>query len=767
MVVLIAEKPSVGQELARITRCGKGGDGFREGGRIEEGPLAGKECCVTWAIGHLVEIVQEPETAALHWKLENLPVIPDHFLLEPARKDRKSKSPDPGYVKQLKVIQRLFSKCEAIVNCGDAGREGEVIQRYIHRYVIEQDARCRKPVWRMWTSSMTDEALKNGLRDIRPSSEYDDLYEAGRMRNEADWMVGCNATEVLTIKANVKGMDGRRKTLSLGRVQTPTLALVCSRFLENQNFVPVPFWTVRLATESKGQPFTVRSERRFDTFGEAESLAKRCKVSLLTVDKVERKGRTENPPLLHDITSAQQEASKRYGLDPDQTLNIIQELYDAKLVTYPRTGSRFISKDVFATIPGRIANVADSIANPKLRAAAQSMAGLGLKGLNKRSVNDGKVTDHHALLIEKTRPGELTDRQRKIYDLIAQRMLEAFSEPCEMEVYSVHFTCAGEEFVASSMKVLKPGWRSVGGLQEQAVPAEEETDGKDGADEREKDQKLPELRQGDALGVKDAETVQGQTKPKPIYTMNTLLDAMKTAGKESDDDDIKAAMKDVGIGTPATRASIIKLLVEERKFIEKKKGQKVVPTKEGLEVYNLVKDMGIANVELTGRWEVALGMVADGKMAPGKFRSLIEEFTRKLCAQLMSVSSVGALSEAAASETIRCPLCGQPMRMFPDFVKCSNPECGVSMNRTVCQKKLPDKVLKTLIEDGKTPVLGGFVSKKGSTFSAALKRSVIEREGRRYFNADFDFDAAKKSASGGGGKPWKKGSGKPRASKNA
>lgn len=732
MIVLIAEKPSVGMELARITGCRDRHDGYMDGGHISNGPLNGEQCCVTWAIGHLIEIAQDEKTAALHWKIDNLPVIPDRFLLEPRKKDGK---PDPGYLKQLKIIRELFSRCKAIVNCGDAGREGELIQRYIHQWCIEQDPSCDKPVWRMWTSSMTDEALRKGLADIRPGEKYDPLYQAGRSRSEADWLVGVNATEALTLAVQ-RQVSGEKRVFSLGRVQTPTLALVCSRYLENKNFVPETFWTVRLMTEAKGESFVINSDKRFKAFEEANSVTTRCRNSMIEVTSVETKPKTIQPPLLHDITSLQQEASKRYGFDPDETLKILQKLYEDKLVTYPRTGSRFISHDVLSTIPGRIQTLTQH-SNAKIRAAALRLQAVGIGGLNRRSVNDGKVTDHHALIVEKTAPSSLSGKEEKIYNLVASRMLEAFSSPCECEVLSVKFTCASEGFATSSTKTLQPGWKSVLGEQP------ETTGDRKADDSEEQEQKLPDLKEGDMLPVKKAETVEGKTKPKPIYTMNTLLDAMKTAGKESDDDDVKAAMKDIGIGTPATRASIIKILMDTRRFIKKEKGEKVLPTETGLEVYNLIKDMDIANVEMTGRWEIALNLIADGKMDPSKFDTMIRTFTGQITSQIKETVIGDGLANAAHAEDVTCPRCGGRVKIWDQNARCTNKECGLNLNRTVWGKHLNESAVKHLLENGKTGLIKGFVSKDGKTFNARLKLVINEKDGRYYANVKPEFDDKK------------------------
>ena len=742
MITLIAEKPSVGMDLARITGCRTRKDGYMDGGH-----LAGQACRVTWAFGHLLEIAEDDRTASLHWKKENLPIIPAKFILRPRRgKDGK---PDPGVVKQLGIIKDLFATTDTIVNCGDAGREGELIQRYIYQWCGEQDARCLKPVQRLWISSLTDEAIHEGLRSLRPSSEFDNLYLAGKARADADWLVGINATEALTLHADIKDMSGRTKVLSLGRVQTPTLALVCARYNENRNFKPEEFFTVRLHTEYKGVRFHVTSEKKFKTFGEAESLAKRAGISLLQVTEAEHKAVTVKTPLLHDQTSAQQEAARRWGYTPAETLAVIQGLYERKILTYPRTGSRFISRDVLRTVPQRIATIAAHAQDPAIRAAALRMSSLGAGELGKRSVNDTKVTDHHALLVEKTDPGNLSGKELNIYNMIAERMLEAFGEPCETDVLSCTFTCAGETFKASSTRIVKPGWKAVRGVEadKPAAPAEGEIPDPDTAG----DQTLPELKAGDMLSVHKAETLRGHTKPKPLYTYTSLLEAMKTAGRDSDDDEVKAALKDIGIGTAATRAGIIEILMKTRRYI-KEEGKKIVPTETGMEVYNIVKDMAIADVAMTGRWETALAYIEDGKMQESVFRGNIEKFTGQIVGQIFSSTIGSGFARAAEAENITCPLCGAVMKVWETNVACTNKACGLSTRRTVAGKCLSPSTMKHLLENGKTGLVKGFRNKEGKSFDARLKLVIIEKEGRKYGNTEFVFDDKKFNNK----KPWKK-----------
>lgn len=721
MITLIAEKPSVGMELARITGCRNRHDGYIDGGYLN-----GEPCRVTWAIGHLVEIRQTPEEETRHWKIDNLPFLPDRFILTPRHNAKKE--PDPGIVKQLRVIEQLFASTTTIVNCGDAGREGELIQRYIYQYVGERNPACRKPVLRLWVSSVTDEALREGLSSLRPASEYDNLYYAAKCRSEADWLVGINATEALTLRVT-EGDAYNRRVYSLGRVQTPTLALVCRRFIENRDFKPEQYWRIRITTESRGTAFQVISDDKFDSYGEAESLRKRASIGMLKVTSVEKTQKTIPAPLLYDLTALQQDASRLYDMNPDETLNITQKLYESKLVTYPRTGSRFISHDVLKTIRSRIHNLADNSSNPQIHTAALRLSENDAR-LNTRSVNDTKVTDHHALLIEKTAPGTLSAKEQRIYDLIALRMCEAFSPSCETEVYSCRFECADHGFSASSTRVLVTGWKSVRG--------EEKKDSKQTDPDTLPEQSLPELQEGMLLPVNKAESVQGQTKPKPLYTMDTLLEAMKTAGKATDDDEIKAALKDIGIGTPATRAAIITGIMDVRKYI-KKDGKKIIPTESGMEVYQMVKDLSIASVDLTGRWEIALTMIADGQMQHTDFDSRIRLFTKQITQQILSIPIADSIRQAAQAENITCPCCGAVVKVWDNNARCTNGDCGLYMNRTMFGKKLSENAAKQLLETGQTNFIKGFVSKSGNTFNARLKLEITEKDGRKYANGKPEF----------------------------
>lgn len=591
MVTIIAEKPSAARDLARIVGATVRCDGY----------LTGNGYNVTWAFGHLVSIFAPEAEGA--WFIGNLPILPPQFFLQAGMSEKGGrKAADEGYVKQLGIIRKLFDESEYIINAGDAGREGELIQRYIYAYVG-----CSKPVKRLWTSSLTDAAIKEGLANLMDSKDFDNLYYAGKARNEADWLVGINATRALTL---VSG--GRGKLLSLGRVQTPTLAMVCKRYLENKDFVPQTFWNLKVAARKDGTAFAATAkERYYDVEKLNADIEKIAAAGQMTVTKMEKKERALQPPYLHDLTSLQKEANRKYNLSAQDCLDIAQSLYEKKLLTYPRTGSKFIPDDVYAKVPGLI----ELQGGHRLYGqAARAMAG---QKLNRHSVDKTKVTDHHALLPTEIMAIGLSDLEQKVYDLVVVRMLEAMSPQCDMLSTSVEFDAAGVSFGARGNVILKPGWK--------AVQKEK--------DEDEDNQQLPSFTVGEVIKILKIKPFEGKTKPRPLHTEASLLEAMEHAGKEVDENDLKDALKDVGIGTPATRASEIETIMK-RGYVRKEK-KSLIPTDLGLEVYEKVKDSYIADVRLTGQWEKALSDIVDGKTSPIAFDKSIRRFTVALTDELL------------------------------------------------------------------------------------------------------------------------------------
>lgn len=695
MKVIIAEKPTVAREIAAIVGAKSRQDGFLEGNGY----------AVTWAFGHLVGLVMPQAYGIEGFKAENLPILPNPFILKPRQtKEGKTYKDDPGAVKQLGVIKSLFSKADRIIVATDAGREGELIFRYIYLYLG-----CKKPFDRLWISSLTDRAIRDGLQNLRPGTEYDNLYASAKARSEADWLVGINASQALAIAAG-------RGVWSLGRVQTPTLAIICSRYLENKAFTPQTYFQLKLHTAKEATLFSALSTDKFDTRADADTLyAAVMDAASVQVVQVERKEVKQQPPLPYDLTALQKEANSKHGFSADKTLNIAQGLYESKLITYPRTGSRYISSDILPEIPALIAGLT------KYPRFAECAAAMDTGSLNTRSVDDKKITDHHAIIPTENLPGELSAEQRTIYEMIAGRMLEAFSPVCRKENTVAVLQCAGKDFTARGTLIHSAGWQKVFGHQDE---------------EKEDDTTiLPEISEGDTLPVKGCDVLEKQTKPRPIHTESTLLAAMESAGKEVEDEAEREAMKEGGIGTPATRAAIIETLFA-REYIRREK-KSLVPTDKGLSVYGVVKDIKIADVAMTGGWELALSKIAAGEMDAFTFHRGIEVYASQITTELLSAKIEGTGSRAGAT----CPRCGQPIVFYPKVAKCQNPDCGLMVFRSIAQKELSDGQLTDLFGKGKTGLIKGFKGKSGKPFDAAVT-----------FDADFKtvFDFPKKKQGGQG-----------------
>ena len=551
---MIAEKPSVAKDIARIIGATQRNDGY----------LSGNGYMVTWAFGHLMQLAMPEAYGVANFRRESLPIIPADFQLIPRQvKAEKGYKADPGVLKQLKVIKEVFDQCDRIIVATDAGREGELIFRYIFHYLS-----CHKPFVRLWISSLTDRAIREGMENLQPGERYDNLYLAAKSRSEADWLIGINATQALSVAAG-------QGVFSLGRVQTPTFMMICDRYLENKNFVPTKFWQLKASTASGGIGFTAQSTARWEQQPEAIAALQRAKdAGQLVVKSVERKETAQDPPLLYDLTTLQKEANTKLNFSADKTLSIAQSLYEKKVMSYPRTGSRYISEDVFEEMPERIALLERY---PRFAGYAAVLNGTTL---NRRSVNDGKVTDHHALIVTENLPGELSKDERAVYELVAGRMLEAFSGKCVKDVTTALLSAGDTGFTVKGAVMKTAGWR--------AVFSEQDTEDEDTAT-------LPPLQEGQTLPLSGVDLLEKQTKPKPLHTESSLLAAMENAGKELEDAELKASLKDAGIGTPATRAAIIETLFARQYIVREKKN--LVPTDKGLAVYKIVKDKKIADVE--------------------------------------------------------------------------------------------------------------------------------------------------------------------------
>ena len=718
MKTIIAEKPSVAKEIAHIVGAGK----------REEGYMQGNGYYVTWAFGHLVQPAM-PETYGMKgFHAENLPVIPDPFVLVPRQvKTENGYKPDAGVLAQIKIIGKLFDSSERIIVATDAGREGELIFRYLYEYLG-----CKKPFDRLWISSLTDSAIREGLANLRNGKEYDNLYHAAKARSEADWLVGINGTQALTIAAG-------RGTYSVGRVQTPTLGMVCERYWEHKRFESKPFWQVHFGVvdADSGNILKFTSANRWTDKATATDIYNKVKdTGSAIITKVTTKRKVEKAPLLYDLTTLQKEANSQHGFTAEHTLSIAQKLYEAKFITYPRTSSRYISDDVFATLPKLFKNLENhSEYGEKVKLLPCS------EDYSKNSVNAAKVTDHHALLITENAAIGLFKDEKIVYDMILCRMIEAFSADCIKDITSVSAQVDHEiEFGISGSIIRQTGWRALS-LKEKNNRLDKDADA---TDNEVKDQVIPNWQEGQHITFSGCTITEGKTKPKPLHTESTLLAAMETAGKEIEDDTMRQAMKDCGIGTPATRAAIIETLLKREYMVRQQK--KLVPTEKGLALHSVVKNMAIANVEMTGKWEAELAKIERGEASADGFTHSIEGYTREITAELLGCDRLFSHKDSGC----QCPKCKHgTMQFFGKVVRCSNKECGMPVFKQVAGKLLTDADITDLLTKGKTRTLNGFTSKQGKSFSAAIAFD-------ENFNTKFVFAERKTAEKRGNVKRYKK-----------
>ena len=667
---IIAEKPSVARDIARIVGANSKQDGYMEGSGY----------VVTWAMGHLITLAMPEAYGFSAYKAEDLPIRPNPFqlIVRQVRKEKEYMSA-PAALKQLKVIRSCFDKADRIIVATDAGREGELIFRYIYQHLG-----CRKPFDRLWISSLTDKAIREGLSNLKLGSSYDNLYYSAKARSEADWLVGINASRALSI--------ARKGGYSLGRVQTPTLAMVCRRYIENRDFSSVPYWKLSVFTEKEGMSLKAVGCKDYENEALAQTaLATLRSQSQLTVETVTRKVTHTAPPLLYDLTALQKEANRCHGFSADKTLSIAQSLYEKKITTYPRTGSRYISEDVFEEVPALLRKIRETLPTP----------------LNRHSVDNAKVTDHHAIIPTGETPSGLSADEATVYQMVSNRFVEAFSPDSEEERMQVRFTDGTNTFTWKACRQISLGWKAVQKSKE--VEAEKEEDGKEQILSS-----LPDLTEGEVLPLVSDEITEHKTKPKPLYTEAALLSAMENAGKEVKEDDKRKAMAECGIGTPATRANIIETLIL-RDYIRRDK-KSIIPTEKGLAVYKIVKDKKIANAEMTGSWELALAAIEAGKMPSDKFSQGINSYVSTICEELLSLTP-----EQKSYSVYRCPKCGQQsVGIYAKVAKCRYETCGFHVFREVCGILLSEDNIRDLISSGRTPILKGLTSKVGKKFNARL-----------------------------------------------
>src|SRR5438105_9833761 len=706
--LVIAEKPSVGRDLAAALP-----------GRFEksEAYLESDEYVVTWAVGHLVELA-EPEDydeRLKKWRMADLPIVPDSFKLRP--RDAKSK-------KQLTAIRKLLARkdVDRVINACDAGREGELIFAYIY-----ESLGADKPVQRLWISSMTKQAIREGFERLRPGDQLAPLEAAARSRSEADWLVGMNATRAATIR----GRAWVGGVVSLGRVQTPTLAMIVKREREIQVFVPEPYWLVRAAFEPPYDGLWFEGdETRLKEGARADGIVERVSGKDGEVESVERKEQSERAPLLYDLTSLQRDANRRFGFSARRTLQAAQSLYEGKkAITYPRTSSRFLSGDLVPQLKPTAATL-----EPIAEYAGAARYVLGLKQLPLgRVVNDARVDDHHAIIPTDVEHDvtEFTPDERRVFDLVARRFLAVFHPPARYARTTVVTLVEGERFRTRGKVTLEAGWRGVYGLvsDEERKAQEEEGEG-EGVE-------LPELRQGQRVRCVTAASEAKETKPPPRYTEATLLSAMETAGKLVEDEELREAMKEPGLGTPATRAETIETLIR-REYVERA-GKDLQATPKGLQVVTMLEEHRLTSPELTGNREERLGDIEHGSGDRDAFMKEIEGFTRATVEQIAALDKEKLRPERV--ELGPCPRCGETIRENSRAFGCTSwksreePGCGFVIWKRIAGRTITPEVARQLLEEGRTrEVLSGFRSKAGKPFRARL---VLNGEGK----VEFEFPA--------------------------
>ena len=712
--LVIAEKPSVARDLTGALP-----------GTFEnnESYFESEDTIITFAVGHLVELTdpEDYDEKFKKWRMADLPIVPEEFRLRP--RDKKAE-------KQLKVIHKLLRRddVDRVVNACDAGREGELIFAYIY-----ETSGVDKPVERLWISSLTKTAIKEGFEHLRPGEQLAALEAAARSRSEADWLVGMNATRAATIR----GRAWVGGVVSLGRVQTPTLALMVKREREIQAFVPEPYWLVHAEFDPRYQGLWFEGdETRLKEAKRAEEIATKVSGKDGVVESVERKEQSERAPLLYDLTSLQRDANRRFGFSARRTLQAAQSLYeDKKAITYPRTNSRWLSGDLVPQLKPTAATL-----QPIGEYAAGARYVLGLQQLPlARVVNDSKVSDHHAIIPTDVEHdvSRFSPDERRVFDLIARRFLAVFHPPARYARTTVVTLVEEERFRSRGKVTLEAGWRGVYGLLSDAEAQQQRQD-EEGENES---AELPPLEQGQTVKCASAEVEAKETKPPPRYTEATLLSAMETAGKLIDDEELREAMKESGLGTPATRAETIETLIR-REYIERA-GKDLTPTPKGLQVITMLEEHPLTSPELTGSWEKRLTDIEHGSDDRGKFIGDIAEFTRATVEKIAELDKEKLRPERV--ELGPCPRCGaetgEIIKENSKAYGCTSWKsreetgCGFVIWKRVAGRTITPELARQLLEEGKTKeVVLGFRSRAGKPFRARL---VLNDEGK----VEFDFPA--------------------------
>jgi DNA topoisomerase-3 len=747
--LVIAEKPSVGQDLARVLK-----GPFKK----QEGFLEGPEHVVTWAVGHLVQLADpdEYDPKFKTWRMPDLPIVPDKFKL--VVRDERSR-------KQMTVVTKQLGRddVEEVVNACDAGREGELIFAYLY-----EKANSKKPVQRLWLNSMTNAAMKEAFAELRPGSDFAKLEEAARSRSEADWIVGMNATRAATIRLR-SSFDG---AVSLGRVQTPTLAIIARREEEIRAFTPEPYWLVDAtfaaepldgtaqngdhAADSEGANpertysgrFHAGTKPRMASEEEAVAVVEACAGKQGTITKLEKKKQKERAPMLYDLTTLQREANTRYGFSARRTLSAAQRLYEEhKALTYPRTNSRYLTTDMVEEIKPIAELVGEQADYTK---AAEYVTGLAELPLE-RVVNNAKVTDHHAII--PTRSEHKVDRMgsddKRIYDMAVRRFLAVFHPEAVFENTKIETTVpagpsekdGGYVFRTRGKLLLTPGWRGVYG--EAAADAAKPEKEKAGEEDEGKNQQLPRLEQGEEVQTREIESARKETKPPRRYSDASLLGAMETAGKLVDDEELREAMKDSGIGTPATRAAIIERLIAVG-YVERD-GRSLVASEKGLNVIRLLNKHALTSPELTGSWEHRLGKIERGEDSRKAFMGDIAGFAKETITELDETLKDVKIPRAKLGP---CPICGHEIVENRKGYSCwarNDPGCGFVIWKSKAGKTLPIAIARELIKTGYTQrAVSGFKGRSGRSFRAHLAMSQTdEGKWRVEFNEEWAKEGAK------------------------
>jgi DNA topoisomerase III len=720
--LVIAEKPSVGRDLVRVLP-----GAFDKG----EGYLEGPDHIVTWAVGHLVQLADpdEYDERFKKWRMADLPIVPDQFRL--VVRDERSK-------KQMNAVKRLLGRddVETVINACDAGREGELIFAYIY-----EKSGSRKPVERLWLNSMTTAAIKEAFGELRPAEELVTLEAAARSRSEADWIVGMNATRAATIRLR-SSFDG---AVSLGRVQTPTLAILARREQEIRDFKPEPYWVVDAAFDTvKDAPrkydgrYHAGANPRIKTADEAAAVVAACEGQTGEITKLDKTERKERAPLLYDLTSLQRDANSRFGFAARRTLAAAQRLYEEhKALTYPRTNSRFITRDMIEEIKPTAKIVGE---HKEYSEASKYVLGLDVLPLG-RVVNDAKVTDHHAIIPTRAdrHPIEkMNEDDRRIYDLVARRFLAVFHPDAVFENTRVETTVASHVFRTRGKLMLVPGWRGVYG---------EVADAEASDDDEGREQQLPRLDHGEQVSVLEVSSEAKETKPPRRYTEGSLLAAMETAGKLVDEEELREAMKDSGIGTPATRAAIIERLLQVG-YVERD-GRALVVTEKGLNVIRLLGEHALTSPGLTGEWEHRLAKIETGEDSREAFMGDIVKFAQDTVGELDTKLKDVRIPRANLGP---CPVCGRDIVENRKGYSCwsrEDPGCGFVIWKSKAGKQLPVSVARELIKTGRTEkAVTGFKGRSGKSFRARLALQQAE-DGK--WRVEFDEPWAKEGAGTAGG----------------